>query len=75
MLAEIPDSLRTSNPNLPHFVPASFLHAQFNSIGSIVAARIRVGVEMIRRVFVALSLKICLPITVCERCWTVCTFG
>ena len=58
MLAEVPDSLRASNPNLPRFVPASFLHQQFNSMGSIVAARIRVGVEMIRRVFVAKSLKI-----------------
>ena len=64
VLAEIPDSLRTRNPNLPRFVPASFLHRQFNSIGSLVAARIRVGVEMIRRVFVAKSLKLCLPITV-----------
>jgi len=62
--AEIPDSLRTSNPNLPRFVPASFLHPQFNSMGSIVAARIWVGVEMIRRVCVAESLKLCLPITV-----------
>ena len=64
VLAEIPDSLRTRNPNLPRFVPASFLHPQFNSMGSLVAARIRVGVEMIRRVFVAKSLKLCFPITV-----------
>ena len=37
---------------------SSFIFApQFNSMGSIVA-RIRVGVEMIRRVFVAKSLKL-----------------
>jgi hypothetical protein len=33
-------------------------------MGSIVAAMITVGAEMIRRVFVAKSLKLCLPITV-----------
>ena len=61
VLAEIPDPLRASNPNLPRFVPASFLHPQFNSMGSmsIVAAMIRVGVEMIGRVFVAKNLKLC----------------
>ena len=35
VLAEVPDSLRTSNPNLPRFVPASFLHAQINFMGTI----------------------------------------
>ena len=44
------------------FLQLHFLHPQFNSMGSIVAVRVRVGVE--KEVFVAKSLKLCLPITV-----------
>eukprot|EP00435_Cladocopium_sp_Y103_P034092 s1874_g8.t1 len=68
VLAEVPDSLRNSNPSLPRFVPASFLHPQFESVGSLVVAKIRIGVEMVRRVFVAKSLKLCLPLTVVNDC-------
>ena len=61
VMAETPDSIKSLNPNLSRFVDACFLHPQFNSMGSLVFARIRVEDELIPKVFVAKSLKLVLP--------------
>ena len=46
---------------MPRFISAAFIHPEFQSSGSVVIGKIRVGHEMITRCFAAKSFKIVLP--------------
>lgn len=64
VLAELPQSVLDRNPTLSRFVSAAYLHPEFASMGCWVISRVRIGQEMVRRVFVAKSIKLSLPITI-----------
>ena len=58
---EVPDSIRKLCPNMTRFIDGTFLHPQFNSLGSVVLAHVRIGDELVPRVFVAKSIKLSFP--------------
>ena len=62
--AEVPDSVRRLCPNMPRFVDAAFLQPQFQSQGSLVFAYIRVGDELVSKIFVAKSIKLVFPLEI-----------
>ena len=62
VLAEVPDSVKALCPNMSRFEVAAFLHPQFGSLGSLVFAYVRVGHELMPKVFVAKSIKLVFPI-------------
>ena len=62
--AEVPDSVRRLCPNMPRFVDAAFLQPQFESQGSLVFAYIRVGDELVSKIFVAKSIKLVFPLEI-----------
>ena len=62
ILAEIPQSIASLNPNLPRFVDGCFLHPQFSSMGTMVFAMIRVRNELQPKIFVAKSFKLIFPV-------------
>ena len=64
VLAEVPQSILEKSPNTPRFISAAFIHPEFQSSGSVVIGKSRVGQEMITRCFVAKSFKIVLPIEI-----------
>ncbi|CAK9097299.1 unnamed protein product, partial [Durusdinium trenchii] len=47
----VPDSLRQQNPQLPRFIPGAFLHPQFQSMGTVIIAKVRMGQELTMRKF------------------------
>ena len=59
---EVPDPIRKLCPNMTRFIDGTFLHPQFDSIGSVVLAHVRIGDELVPRVFVAKSIKLSFPI-------------
>ena len=64
VLAEVPQSILERSPNMPRFISAAFIHPEFQSSGSVVIGKIRVGHKMITRCFVAKSFKLVLPIEI-----------
>ena len=64
VLGEVMDSLRQQNPQLLRFIPGAFLHPQFQS--TVIIAKVRMGQELTMRKFVARSIKLCVPIRVCN---------
>ena len=62
--AEVPDSVRRLCPNMSRFVDAAFLQPQFESQGSLVFAYIRVGDELVSKIFVAKSIKLVFPLEI-----------
>ena len=66
VLAEIPESVKSKNPNLPRFVEGVYLHPEFSSMGVWVSARIRIGSEMVTQRFVAKSIKLCMPVEILD---------
>ena len=74
VLAEVPQSILEKSPNTPRFISAAFIHPEFQSSGSVVIGKIRVGQEMITRCFVATSFKIVLPIEI-RNVWTLYPVG
>ena len=66
VLAEIPESVKSKNPNLPRFVEGVYLHPEFSSMGVLVSARIRIGSEMVTQRFVAKSIKLCMPVEILD---------
>ena len=74
VLAELPESVKSKNPNLPRFVEGVYLHPEFSSMGVWVSARIRIGSEMVTQRFVAKSIKLAcllrfLMVMVCLSNW------
>ena len=63
VLAEVPQSILQKSPNTSRFISAAFIHP-FQSSGSVVIGKIRVGQEMITHCFVAKSFKIVLLIEI-----------
>ena len=63
-IGEVMDSLRQQNPQLLRFIPGAFLHPQFQS--TVIIAKVRMGQELTMRKFVARSIKLCVPIRVCN---------
>ena len=57
VLAEVPDSIRQLCPNMSRFIDGSFIQPQFGSNGSLIFAHVRVGDELVPRLFVAKSMK------------------
>ena len=66
VLAELPESIMSKNPNLPRFVEGVYLHPEFSSMGVWVSARIRIGSEMVYQRFVAKSIKLCMPVEILD---------
>ena len=66
VLAELPESVKSKNPNLPRFVEGVYLHPEFSSMGVWVSARIRIGSEMVTQRFVAKSIKLCMPVEILD---------
>ena len=62
VLAEVPDSIRQLCPNMSRFIDGSFIQPQFGSNGSLIFAHVRVGDELVPRLFVAKSMKLVFPI-------------
>ena len=66
VLAEIPESVKSKNPNLPRLVEGVYLHPEFSSMRVWVSARIRIGSEMVTQRFVAKSINLCMPVEILD---------